>query len=38
MLGFRRKRLDSDLIGRISAFIDRTFIDEDAVEEDVSVA
>ena len=31
MLGFRRKRLDSDLIGRISAFIDRTFIDEDAV-------
>ena len=38
MLGFRRKRLDSDLIGRISAFIDRTFIDEDAVAMECSVA
>lgn len=38
MLGFRRKRLDSDLIGRISAFIDRTFIDEDAIAMECSVA
>ena len=30
MFGFRKKRLDDVLIGKISAFIDRTFVDEDA--------
>ena len=29
MFGFRKKRLDDVLIGKISAFIDRTFVDED---------
>ena len=29
MFGFRRKRLDGAAIERISAFIDRVFIDEE---------
>ena len=32
MFGFRKKRLDDVLIGKISAFIDRTFVDEDAIK------